>query len=62
MVAFQKDVSDGMDMLVRLGYKTDIFVYPYAYEPVFGSSFLRRMGFRYIFAGRDSQRTPMEEL
>ena len=42
---------------------TDIYVYPYAYDDIVGSySYLKKMGFRYVFAGKDSKRTPIEEL
>jgi hypothetical protein len=59
---FMNDTTDGKKILESLGYETDIFVYPYDYEPSIGDAFLRRMGFRYIFGGDNSKRIYVETL
>lgn len=59
---FKRDVESGIKALNEYGLNTDIFVYPYAYEPFLSRKILREHGFRYIFAGNDSKRIPIEEL
>jgi hypothetical protein len=59
---FIDDTNDGKKMLETFGYKTDIFVYPYDYEPSIGDAFLRRIGFRYIFGGDNSKRIYVETM
>ena len=46
-----------------LNLQTDIYVYPYAYDEIAGSyACLKKAGFRHVFAGKDSKRTPIECL
>lgn len=59
---FKQDLVDGLKMFDEYGFQTDIFVYPYAFEPFLGSRILKENGFRYIFAGHNSKRIPVEEL
>lgn len=59
---FRRDVEDGVGKLTEYGLFTDIFVYPYAYEPFLGHRTLDEFGFRYIFAGNDSKRIPIEKI
>lgn len=51
-----------MSILSEIGINTDIYVFPYSYEPFLSHTILKRNGFRYIFAGKDSKRIPIEEL
>jgi hypothetical protein len=41
---------------------TNIYVYPYAYEPCISQIYLKKRGFKYIFAGNNSKRIPIESL
>lgn len=59
---FRKDVSAGVGRLGELGFDTDIFVYPYAYDFFISDRILKEFGFRYIFAGRNSRRIEIEDL
>lgn len=59
---FSDDVDSGVKMLGDFGFSTEIFVYPYAFEPFLGERTLRSRGFRWIFAGNKTRRIPVEEL
>lgn len=59
---FEGDLASGIKLFDEFGYKTDIFVYPYAYEPFLGNIILKRHGFRYVFAGTNSKRISLESL
>lgn len=62
-VLFQKDIIAASDMLKHLDMKTDIFVYPYAFDDIMLSRHtLKQLGYRHIFAGNDSKRIPFETL
>jgi hypothetical protein len=49
-------------MLKQMNLATDIFVYPYAYQPFLGNKILTEFGFRYIFAGENTKRISIERL
>ena len=57
---FRGDISSGFGRLHELGFDTDIFVYPYAYDFFVSDRILKEFGFRYIFAGRNSKRIEIE--
>ena len=60
--AFQVSGAAVAKILSEMGIKTDIYVFPYSYEPFLSHTILKRNGFRYTFAGKDSKRIPIEEL
>lgn len=59
---FRRDICDGVEMLKQMNLTTDIFVYPYAYQPFLGNKILTEFGFRYIFAGENTKRISIERL
>lgn len=59
---FVGDLKWGMSRFNELGLKTDIFVFPYAFQPFLGVTILKNYGFKYIFAVNDYDRIPIEEL
>lgn len=60
---FSIDVHAATKKLRALGLSTDIFVYPYAYDGfVAARKTLEKNGYKFVFAGRGSQRTPVESL
>ena len=62
METFISDTYDGIKILKELGYNTNIYIYPYDYEPSIGNTFLRRVGFDFIFGGNDTKRIYIENL
>jgi hypothetical protein len=59
---FGCDISAGVERLHELGFDTDIFVYPYAYDFFISDRILKEFGFRYVFAGRNSKRIEIERI
>lgn len=59
---FLNDLDDGIRLMKEYNLITNIYVYPYAYEPCISQIYLKKRGFKYIFAGNNSKRIPIESL
>lgn len=60
--AFEADVKNGKRILEEYGFRTNIYVYPYAYSFLFSEKILKKYKFIYSFAGEKTKRIPIEKL
>ena len=63
MKLFIDDICSATAKLDQLKLNTDVFVYPYAYDDILLSDhILRKNGFKWLFAGKDSRRISFESI
>ena len=63
MKLFIDDICSATAKLDQLKLNTDVFVYPYAYDDILMSDhILRKNGFKWLFAGKDSRRISFESI
>ena len=62
MKMFEEDVDNGKRIMEQKGFKTNIYVYPYAYSFMFSEKILKKYNFIYSFAGEKTKRIPIEKL
>jgi len=62
MTKFNDDLNNATKMLNELNLKTDIFVYPYAFDFFVSDKIVHKHGFNHIFAGKNSQRLEIEKI
>lgn len=62
-IAFINDVTTAVKDFKRYSLETSIFVFPYAYDNItLAYCTLNKLGFKHIFAGKQTKRIPIESL